>query len=185
MPSFANAINKNSERPDTTNSTEISALIANLNDHDGLIRQKARNELIKIGEPAVDTLIETLNSRQGYAHWEATKALSQIGSPKAARALVKALEDDQFSVRWLAAEGLAAMGQAGLEPVLEALEYNATSARLREGAHHILHDLLSHSKVLAPSVKSTIRPILTALNEVEPAITVPRAAQKARQNLRY
>jgi len=185
MPAIANTSNKESKRFDTVKSTKISALIADLNNHDGLVRQKARNELIKIGEPAVETLIQAFNSREGYTHWEAAKALRQIGSPKAARALVKALENDQFSVRWLAAEGLISLGRNGLEPLLHALEYKANSVWLREGAHHVLHDLLSYNTLLESSLKSALKPTLTALDEIEPTITVPRAAHKALQDLRH
>jgi hypothetical protein len=92
----------------TTTLNNIKTLIAKLDNRDGLIRQRARIALVRIGEPAVDPLIEVLNNRQGYAHWEAAKALSQIGRPKATQALVEALQDDQFSIRWLAAEGLVA-----------------------------------------------------------------------------
>lgn len=71
------------------------------------------------------------------------------------------------------------IGREGLAPLLEALEHNSTSVRLREGAHHVLHDLVSRKGMLEPSLRTAIRPILTALNDVEPAVTVPRAAQKA------
>lgn len=183
MSSFANTNNKISEQPITIKSDEISTLIADLNSHDGLVRQKARNELIRIGKPAIEALIQAFNSRDDFAHWEAVKALSRIGSHTAARALVKALEDDQFSLRWLAAEGLIAIGRDGLGPLLEALEYKANSVWLREGAHHILYDLVDGKSQLESSLKAQIEPVLTALDDMEPAIAVPRRAQKALRGL--
>lgn len=89
--------------PDT-----INELIATLGDHDGMVRQRARNSLGVIGQPAVPALIEALTDPNGHRRWEATKTLGAIGDPAAAPALVRALEDRDFGVRWLAAEGLIA-----------------------------------------------------------------------------
>lgn len=184
MPSPANINNKKSEQPNTVTANEISTLIADLNSHHSLVRQQARNELIKIGAPAVEALIQAFETQAGYAHWEAPKILGQIHSPKAARALVKALEDDQFSVRWLAAEGLIATGRDGLVPLLQTLEYHSDSVRLREGAHHVLRDLVSRKSQLESSLKAQIRPVLNALNDIEPAVATPGAAYQVLQELK-
>ena len=73
--------------------------------------------------------------------WEAAKSLSDIADPAAAPALVQALEDPETGVRWLAAEGLIRMRSACLQPLLHALTERADSVWLRDGAHHVLHDL--------------------------------------------
>lgn len=183
MLTSESAVNSTASQYHSAESQMIRTLIADLNNSNGIIRQKARIELVSIGEAAVDALIAIMKNKTGYAHWEAAKALSQIGSPKAAQALVKALEDDQFSVRWLAAEGLIAIGRDGLAPLLRALEYNSGSVRLREGAHHVLHDMVSGKSWLESSLKAQLRPVLTALNDIEPALAVPRPAQKALRGL--
>jgi hypothetical protein len=59
--------------------------------------------------------------------WEAAKALSEIADPLAATALVNALEDDDADIRWVASEGLTALGRDGLEPLLAALLERAGS----------------------------------------------------------
>ena len=166
-----------------TTLNNIKTLITKLDSHDGLIRQKARIALVQIGEPAVETLIEVLNNRKGYTHWEAAKALSQIGSPKSTQALVEALKDDQFSIRWLAAEGLIALGHTGVRPLLEALQENPKSVRLREGAHHTLHDLISRGSIDNP-LREQLKMVLDALNDIEPAVAVPYAVMKVLQTLR-
>ena len=158
----------------------IDTLIADLNNHDGLVRQRARITLVDIGEPAVESLIKALETKEDPVHWEAAKALSQIGNPKSVQALVNALQDNQFSVRWLAAEGLIAIGRYSLVPLLQALVDRAESARLREGAHHVIHDLVSRN-LLDPFSKTQIIPVLTALNDSEPAVEVPVAAERALQ----
>jgi len=167
----------------TSTLNDIKTLVAKLDNRDGLVRHRARIALVRIGEPSVDALIEVLNNRKGYAHWEAAKALSQIGSPKATQALVEALQDDQFSIRWLAAEGLIALGHSGVKPLLEALQENPKSVRLREGAHHVIHDLVSHKSIDSP-LREQLKMVLDALNDIEPSVAVPYVVMKALQMLR-
>ena len=156
----------------------LNRLIAELSNPDGIRRQRARVTLSRMGEAAIDPLIETLHSQRGPARWEAAKALSHIGSPKAARALVEALEDDQFGIRWLAAEGLITLSRDGLKPLLEALGQSPDSIRLREGAHHILHDLVSH-KSLDNQLLAQAKAILAALSYLDPASALPAAVMPA------
>lgn len=165
-----------------SDTAQIEPLIKQLGARDGLVRQQARINLVRIGEPAVGPLIEALEKRTDYTHWEAAKALSQIGSPQAAEALVEALEDDEFSVRWLAAEGLIAIGQDSLKPLLTALVNKPGATLLREGAHHVLHDLV-HRLRLKPPLRKQVEPVLTALSDIEPAATVPTAAERALHRL--
>ena len=61
-------------------------------------------------------------------------------SPEGAEALVAALEDSDFGVRWTAAAALADMGEAGMPALLRALSTPGHDDQLlREGARHVLH----------------------------------------------
>jgi hypothetical protein len=171
-------------RHQTADPETINSLIATLNNDDGLARQQARIALIHIGTPAVERLIKALASDNRYIHWEAAKALSQIGDPRAVDALVTALEDKKFSIRWLAAEGLITVGPSSVVPLLQALIDRSGSVRLREGAHHVFHDLVSRGMLTEPAVRGKISSVLAALRGVEPAIETPLAAYKALQTLR-
>jgi HEAT repeat protein len=151
----------------------MGALIADLGVKDGLVRERARQSLVAIGGPAVASLIEALADRNEQMRWEAAKALGQIGDPVSAYALVNALEDEVFDVRWLAAEGLIALGREALLPLLQALIERSDSPWLREGAHHILHNLCRGD------LEEVLQPLLTALEDVEPSIEVPLAAGSA------
>jgi HEAT repeat protein len=156
----------------------IHALIAALSDDDGLTRQRARWALIDIGEPAVAPLIEALADKRERVRWQAAKALSKIGSPAAGPALVRALEDKRFGVRWLAAEGLIALRHQGLVPLLEALVNRSDSAWLREGAHHVLHTLAEEG------LCAEVSPVLAALEDIEPVVECPGAAETVLTKLR-
>lgn len=149
----------------------ISSLIDDLTCDDVPACQKARRALVDIGKPAIGPLIKALSDRREWVRWEATKALGQIGDPVATQVLVGALQDKLFDVRWLAAEGLIALGRTVLVPLLQALTEHPDSLRLRQGAHHILHDLR------AEDLKEMLQPLLAALEDVKPAEEVPLAAK--------
>jgi HEAT repeat protein len=151
----------------------IGALIADLGVKDGLVRERARQSLVAIGGPAVDPLIEALADRNKHMRWEAAKALGQIADPASAPALVSILEDEVFDVRWLAAEGLIALGREALVPLLQALMEHPDSLWLREGAHHVLRELSGGG------LKEVLRPLLAALDDVEPSVEVPLAVERA------
>lgn len=163
-------------------STKIDDLISDLGSNDGLVRQQARIVLVHLGQPAVAALIKAFQKRKGYTHWEAAKALSQIGDPASVNALIAALEDEQFNIRWLAAEGLIAVGRSSVEPLLRALIDRSNSVRLREGAHHVFHDLVEKDK-LEPVLRKQISQVLAVLRDVEPALATPLAAHAALQVL--
>jgi len=130
----------------------IVSLVSMLESKDGMLRKKARESLVKIGKPAVSTLISTFrNSKVDQVRWEAIKALGAIVDPKAIPVMVKALEDDYKDVAWLAAVGLIKLKMAAWPALLRALiKRGPDSLMLRQGAHHILHEQRGgkHSELL-------------------------------------
>jgi HEAT repeat protein len=160
-------------------SATVTALLIDLGSKDGPVRVRARNSLVAIGEQAVGPLVKALAHRNQWVRWEAAKALGQISDPTAAEALVKALEDEVFDVRWLAAEGLITVGRGSLLPLLHALAERSDSEWLREGAHHVFHDLVKGR----PDLKDVLQPVLATLEDVEPSLEVPFAAETALNKL--
>ena len=125
---------------------EIEELIKKFYSKDGIQRKKARYDLVKIGKPAIkylsDLLIEPKDKDpKEYIRWEAIKTLSQITDAESIPVLIKALENDDFDVRWMAAEGLINIGEKSIKPLLKALVRKSNSIFLLEGAHHVLKDL--------------------------------------------
>lgn len=151
----------------------LEALISDLSSHNDVVRVEARHFLVAMGKATVASLIEALKDKNYLMRWEAAKTLGEIGDPEAAPALVKALEDEEFDVRWLAAEGLIKMNINGLKPLLQALEYRGDSFLLREGAHHVFHDLAKGA------LRRYLAPVLAALEALEPGEEVPWAARHA------
>ena len=167
----------------------IPELVSALASPDPTVRTKAREALVAIGKArkalvasrklTVPSLIRLLSHSKPHVRWEAAKALCDIADPIAAFALVNALDDRNGDVRWLAAEGLAALRRESLQPLLAALIERAQSCWFCEGAHHVCHTLVSKRK-LGP----ILRPVLTALGQSEPEVAVPPAAYDALSRLR-
>jgi hypothetical protein len=70
------------------------------------------------------------------------------------------------------------MGPQGLVPLLEALTKRSKSGYLRQGAHHVCHDL---SKM---GFQDSVGPVLSALEGPEPEFAVLEPAREALDHLR-
>jgi HEAT repeat protein len=160
-------------------SSEIAALIADLDRPDGLVRQRARLALVDIGAPAVPALISRLSAANVHTRWEAAKALCDIGAPEAAPALVGRLDDRDPGIRWLAAEALIVLGPAALPALLAGLASGSGSEWLRSGAHHVLTVLRGQDE------DGLLAGVLAALEGVQPTLTVPPAAKAALTQLQH
>jgi HEAT repeat protein len=123
------------------NKNTIKKLIKDLDSSDGVIRERARRNLVKTGPASIDYLAELVYSKNETLRWEAVKTLSEIVNPVAIPLLIDALDDDKSSIRWLAAEGLIMLGREAVRPLLEALINRSDSVFIREGAHHFFHDM--------------------------------------------
>lgn len=152
---------------------DIDTLMTELICEDIIRCQRARRSLVKMGHRAVPSLVKALGRKRNWVRWEAAKALSQIGDPTATEALIKLMGDKEFELRWLAAEGLIAIGKKAVVPLLRALIDEPKSVWLREGAHHVFHDMRRGSW------DRELRPVMTALESTEPSVQVPLAAKKA------
>jgi HEAT repeat protein len=123
----------------------IPALIKDLGNRDGRTRQTARIALVEMGRLAVDFLAELIEHPRHIYRWECLKTLVQIADPNATELFLLALEDEDFDVRWLAAEGLIKLGPKSTLPLLEYLMANVKKGIVRDGAHHVLKALRRRS----------------------------------------
>jgi len=131
----------------------------------------------KINADQVEGLLVAGQAHAAQQRWEAAKALSQIVDPAAVGVLVKTLEDKTFDLCWLAAEGLINIGKPSLVPLLHRLIEKTDSVWVREGAHHVFHDI--HD----PNLKLVLRPVLDALEDSDTHIQIPFAAEAALKSL--
>ena len=157
-------------------SSTIKGLITALSNFNDFSRVEARKALESMGSQAVPYLIEALKHPDYLQRWEAAKALGEIKDPKAAPALVEVLEDEKFDVRWLAARALIEMNVKALKPLFKALIEHADSILLRQGAHHVLHDLAKGE------LRTYLVPVLIELENMD-SVRIPAAASYALESL--
>ena len=84
-----------------------------------------------------------------------------------------------FDVRWLAAQGLIAIGPDAITPILKALIERPDSIWMREGAHHVLHDLARGE------LREVLWPVVATLEDVDSPVEVPFAAEAALNALKH
>lgn len=152
----------------------LASLVASLASADPVERQTARERLVDMGGQEVTrALVGQLIHPRQHVRWEAAKALTAIADPVAAPGLMHALDDEDSDVRWVAGEGLIALGNDGLLTVLSGLTKRSVSLDYCNAAHHVLHDLRK------PGNLEIIAPVLQALESSEPEATAPPAAYSA------
>ena len=159
---------------------EIKNYLDELEADDIEARNIARRQLASIGPEAVPELIKQLKTDRQRCRWEAAKILGEIQDKAAVDALVEALMDDSLNVHWAATESLIKYEEDAILPLLEGLTRHFDSMRFRQGAFHILH-VLERSHQLDPKVQG----VLDALRDIEPAASVPWAAERAIEHLKY
>ena len=157
---------------DKTNQEEIiGSLITELTCNDVVKCQKAREKLVHIGKPAIPSLVGLMSHQKQMVRWEALKVLGEIADPSTIDIFLTYLRDDDFDIRWMAAEGLIAIGNDALIPLLKATITNSDSRGFRFAAHHVLKNLAGRG------LFDTVKPVLVALEDVEPAVEAPVAAE--------
>ena len=152
---------------------QIEKLVDQLGSSNPSERMEARNELINIGDDAVEQVIAAFESNQQQVRWEAAYCLRKIGSPRAIPALVAEIEEADTDVGWLAAEGLVAVGEKSLIPVLKSLTstMHGDIDHFYQHAHHIIRTFACHRKY-----HMLLQDLLTEFDKSEPQVSVPRAA---------
>ena len=116
------------------------------------------------GMQDMDAMIAALADDHGLARRDAREALIKIGQPAVAP-LVRALQDPNWKIRWGAAK---ALGQIG--------DPTAASALVKT---LIVHGIAEQD----PNLSRVLTPMSRVLEDIDPTIQVPPAAQLALEAL--
>lgn len=167
----------NAESP-TVNSTntstaDIERLVAELSSDDPVERQQAQQKLAAIGEEAVPFVLPLLKSPTKRDRWEAAKTLAPIGSPAATEALINTFCDDDTNLHWVSATALVRIGQPAVEPLLAATIARTHQGFMRQGLHHVMHDLAG------TAWGRFLLPVWEALDSEAWSMAGPMAAERA------
>jgi HEAT repeat protein len=119
-----------------------------------LIATEAWDELAKLGESALEPLIQALQDENSTVQIKAAEALGRIGDARAIEPLIQALKDNYWDVNKKAAEALGRIGDArAVEPLIQALDDERWEVRW--GAARALGEIGDKSalKTLVPALK--------------------------------
>lgn len=88
----------------------VEPLLRALNDNDAMVCSLAAGALIKIGKPAVPSLIEAAKRASPSVRIHALRALAEIRDPRAIPVLMQVIEEDSALLGHWAKEGLERLG---------------------------------------------------------------------------
>ena len=86
------------------------------------------------------------NSGDVLDRMEAVKIIELIANRMSIPVLIDLLDDNEFDIRWIAAEGLIKIGRRSIRPLLKSVRDRKNSIFLNEGAHHVLVNLLNEDE---------------------------------------
>ncbi len=161
-----------------TNREQIAEWIETLEDSDLATRREARLALTESGHDGLIMMLDELLEGSFQTRWEIAKALGDMRDPAATNALVKALEDEEQDVRWLAAVALAQLGRPALKALMMALTDRVDSIYLRQGVHHVL--TISNQTRRS----QTLLHVRDALGPMEDPTGLPTAVRAALEELK-
>ena len=159
--------------------TDIKSIVDDLMSPHMSVRHLANLKLTAIGKPAVPHLLPLLKfSPSKDTRKEVVKILGKINDPESIEGLVSVLNDENFEVRWDAAESLIHIGPASLMPLLKYLEQHFQFIAVRRGARHILRALRGNDNLDDPLEK-----LFHALDGTGPIEEIPWLAKEAYDHL--
>lgn len=117
--------------------------------------------LVNLGRVAMPVLLDFAQSNSGWVRWHSIRALGSIHDPRSFPVLVRALQDVDHSVAWMAAKGLVPFGRDCIEPILRMLTTAQMTPWVVETSSYILH---SQCKA-HPELKPYLDPLLQQMHQ--------------------
>lgn len=151
-------------------------LLSTLGGANGMKRKEARETVVLIGDRAAHDVAALLDGPGKKVRWEAAKILAAMVEPSSLPTFLALLRDHESDLRWIAADGLIALGPRSVVPLLESLLNGAPVKGQAEMSARVLRNLATDNEVLA----RIVAPVLEALKDpvvVDPVIVQPRVSQ--------
>jgi len=121
----------------------------------------ARSTLVRMGKTIIPQLHRLLDSENGLLRMEAAKIVELIADRKSIPFLINLLDDKEFEIRWIAAEGLIKIGRHSILPLLKSVRDGKSSFIFNKGAHHVLLSLLDENE------KDNLTSLLLSLDDAQ------------------
>jgi bilin biosynthesis protein len=108
----------------------IKQLINSLNNESIDVRKNAAGALIKIGEPAVEMIIDALVDENWRVRWHSAEILGEIKDDRAVKPLINSLNDENNGVRSNSIIALIEIGEPAVVVLIDALDDENWRVRL-------------------------------------------------------
>jgi HEAT repeat protein len=153
----------------------LTSLILELLDKKNFsLKIDARNTLVSMGKKILPQLHKVLSADNDDLRKEVVKIVELIADPKSISILITLLDDSEFDIRWIAAEGLIRIGRRSIVPLLKSIRDGKCSYFTDKRAHHVLGNLLTESE------KNDLETLLLSLDDYLKAREIaPTEAAKA------
>jgi HEAT repeat protein len=148
-------------------------LMEALRGEDGMGRKRARETMVLIGDeiaPRMRTLLAEGTKRE---RWEAAKTLAALVDPSSLDTFIQLLSERESDIRWIAADGLIALGPRVVVPLLKSLLAEPPTRGQAEMSGRVLRKLASENDVLA----NILAPVLEVMESPDPGVLQPRVSQ--------
>jgi HEAT repeat protein len=143
-------------------------------------KHNARLTLVKMGRKIIPQLHKQLSSSNGLLRKEVAKVVELVSDKRSIPFLITLLDDPDFDIRWIAAEGLIKIGRKSIIPILKSIRGGKSSLMLDKRAHHVL------DKILYENEKIQLESLMHSLdNYHETGETAPVEALKALKKFKF
>src|SRR5664279_4443721 len=140
----------------------LTSLIKESLDSKNSVKKLAtRSTLVEMGKSITPKLHKLLNSENGLLRMEAAKIVELIADRRSIPFLINLLDDKEFEIRWIAAEGLIKIGRPAILPLLKSIRNGKSTYILNKGAHHVLLSILKEDE------KNKLTTLLLSLDDAQ------------------
>jgi len=157
----------------------VPALLEALHTADEQQSNQIFQSLVNLGYLAVPALLDASQSSSSWMRWQSVRALGEIHDSRALPILVRALNDSDHGVAWMAAKSVVPFGRDCLAPVLHLLTTTAITPWLRETSAYVLSKQCQNNSEL----KACLDPLLQQLHRSSYKEGAGYAALKAEEQL--
>jgi len=150
---------------------DVKGLIKALRHKDLDVRSEAAKALVRIGEPAVEQLVQALGYGDSDLRSVTVRVLGEIGGARALEPLTYALKDENVNVRIYATEALGKVGDArSVEPLIQAFVKKDEYLDVRKYA----------AEALVSIGQPAVDPLIQALKDEKASVRVLTAVDLGR-----
>jgi HEAT repeats len=107
---------------------------------------EARSSLVNMGKNIVPQMHKLVESKSDLLRMETAKIIELISDRRSIPFFINLLDDKEFEIRWIAADGLINIGRRSILPLLISIRDGKSSLFFNKGAHHVLLGLLNEKE---------------------------------------